>query len=172
MNNLFDLEGKTAIITGASMGIGKGIAMNLEKVGVDLALVSRNIELPQEISTDIRAIGRKAYYFKTDVAQKVEIEKTAHNILQKYKTIDILVNCAGINTRGTVEDFSVEDYDKSMCTNLKGTFIFSLAAGTYDKKQKRKNIKTYINEALERPYRRFGWDSHFLSSPASDYITG
>lgn len=131
MKNLFNLEGKTAIITGASMGIGKGIAINLARAGVDLALVSRKIELLHEISTEIRAMDRKAYCFKTDVTKKIEIEETVHNILQKYPKIDILVNCAGINIRGTVEDFSEENYDKIMCTNLKGTFLFSQAVGRH-----------------------------------------
>jgi len=138
--DLFDLSGKTGIVTGASRGIGKEIAFVLAEAGVNLALVSRNEELLIENCRKIKEMGRKAIYIKTDVGNKKEIEVAVKKSLQEFDRIDVLINCAGLNIRGNVEDFSEEEYEKVMNINLKGTFFFSQLVGKSMIKQKRGKI--------------------------------
>jgi len=127
--DLFNLNRKTAIITGASRGIGKAISFILAEAGVNLSLISRNENLLIENCEKIKAMGTNVIYFKTDVRNKEEVLAAVNRSLQEFTRIDILINCAGINIRGTVEDFSEENYEKIMSTNLKGTFMFSQAVG-------------------------------------------
>ena len=129
VNRLFNLSGKNGIVTGASRGIGRAIAFVLAEAGVNLSLISRDKSLLKKNCEEIKAMGRKAIYIKTNVENKKEVEIAVKDTLQEFGTINILVNCAGIIIRGSVEEFSEEDFDKIMATNLKGTFLFSQAVG-------------------------------------------
>ncbi len=128
---LFNLGGKTGIVTGASRGIGKSISFILAEAGVNLSLISRNENLLIKNCEKIKEMGRDVIYIRTDVRNKKEVEVAVNKSLQEFGRIDILVSCAGINIRGTVEDFSEENYEKIMSTNLKGTFLFSQAVGKH-----------------------------------------
>lgn len=138
--DLFDLQEKTAIVTGASKGIGKALAHALANAGANLVLVSRNEKLLEETTNQIKKLGVRVIFMKCDVTKNEEILFVVKRTLEEFSKIDILVNCAGINIRGSVENISERDWDKLFTVNLKGTFLFSKAVGGVMIKQKKGKI--------------------------------
>jgi len=132
----FDLKDKVAIVTGASSGLGKGIALALSEAGVNLVLVSRRLQLLQEVAELTSKINQQTLCFSADVSKKEEVEYVVEKAINNFGKIDILVNAAGINRRNLVENFSEEDWDAVININLKGTFLCSQAVGKVMIKQK------------------------------------
>ncbi|MCL6087140.1 MAG: SDR family oxidoreductase [Actinobacteria bacterium] len=118
-----DLHGKTAIVTGASMGIGKAISIALAKEGVNVVLAARTIEKLTEVKKDIKSFNGNSLIVPTDVSSKKDILNLFDKTKKEFGRLDILVNNAGIFTGGNLVDFSIRDYDKIMNINLKGVFI-------------------------------------------------
>jgi len=116
--NLFNLKGKTAIITGASKGIGKGLAHALASAGANLVLVGRNEVLLREVANQTEKLGIKVIFIKTDVTKEKEILFAAEKTLEEFSKIDILVNCAGVMIRGSIEDITESDWDTLFSINL------------------------------------------------------
>lgn len=138
--NLFNLTEKTAIITGASRGIGKGISYALARAGANLVLVGRNKKLLKEVANQVEKFGIKVIFIPADVTKEKEILFAVQKTLEEYSKIDILVNCAGVMIRGSIENFSEKDWDKLFATNLRGVFLFSKAVGKIMITQKRGKI--------------------------------
>ncbi len=118
------LQGKTAIVTGAAHGIGRGIAEAFASEGADVALA--DIAAPgqaQAVLEAIRHAGRSALYVRTDVAEEQQVRAMVDAVLETFGHIDILVNNAGIFTQGLVEDLPVADWDRVLNVNLRGTFL-------------------------------------------------
>lgn len=138
--NLFNLNGKTAIITGASRGIGKGISYALARAGVNLVLIGRDKKLLKEVANQAKKLGIKVIFIQTDVTKEKEILFAVQKTLEEYSKIDILVNCAGVMIRGPIEDFSEKDWDRLFAINLKGIFLFSKAVGKIMIAQKKGKI--------------------------------
>lgn len=129
MQNLFDLTGKVAIVTGASRGLGQYFSRALAKAGADLVITSRNIESLAEFKSEIEGLGRKALPVKLDVLSQSDIENMVASAMQEYGKIDILVNNAGLNIRSASAEFTWEDWDTVVNTNLKGSFFCAQAVG-------------------------------------------
>jgi NAD(P)-dependent dehydrogenase (short-subunit alcohol dehydrogenase family) len=132
MKDLFDLNGKVAIVTGAARGIGASIAIELAKKGV--SVVVSDIISGNETVNQIRKLKKKAIYVKTDISNKREVENLISETIKQFKKIDILVNNAGIFITGNTLDFSEGNWDKTMSINLKGYFLCSQAALKHMKK--------------------------------------
>jgi 3-oxoacyl-[acyl-carrier protein] reductase len=118
------LSGKTAIVTGAARGIGRGIAEAFASEGADVAVA--DIAAPaqaQPVIEAIRRAGRNALYSRTDVADEQEVRAMVDAVLEAFGHIDILVNNAGIFTQGLVENLPVADWDRVLNVNLRGTFL-------------------------------------------------
>lgn len=125
----FNLKDKVVIVTGASSGLGKGMALALSEAGANLVLVSRRLQLLQEVARLTSKKGQKCFCFSADVSKKEQVEHTVEEAVKIFGKIDILVNVAGINRRNLAENFSEEDWDLVIDINLKGTFLFSQAVG-------------------------------------------
>ena len=138
----FRLDKKVAIVTGAYGGLGKGISTALLEAGADIVLVGRNYSLLQKLSSELKKINtkRKILPIKADVSNAIEIDFVVKTTIESFKRIDILVNNAGINIRAKAEDFTEDDWDKVINTNLKGTFLFTQAVGKIMINQKRGKI--------------------------------
>ena len=136
----FNLKGKVAIVTGASSGLGKGMALALSEAGDDLVIVSRRLHLLQEVAKLINKKDQKCFCFSADVSKKEQVEHTVEEAVKIFGKIDILVNTAGINRRNLVENFSEEDWNAVIDINLKGTFLFSQAVGKVMIKQNKGKI--------------------------------
>ncbi len=126
--SLFDLAGKTALVTGAGRGIGSAIARGLAAQGADVVLVARTAEQLEaakgRIETDT---GRKAWAFPFDLSDSGGIETLFEKIAQDTGGVDILVNCAGTNIRGPSEDVSLETFNHVMEVNLTSALLLSQA---------------------------------------------
>lgn len=125
MNNLFDLTGKVAVITGASSGLGADAALAFAEAGANVALLARRAEKLQEVKTEIKKTGRDVIAIPCDVTCEESVAKAMSEVLAHFGTIDILVNNAGVAVRGGVDTLSVEDWDKSFDINCKGIFLTS-----------------------------------------------
>lgn len=129
MQELFDLSGKVAIVTGASRGLGQYFSRALAKAGADLVVTSRTLSSLTEFKQEIESIGRKALAVEVDVLSENDIEEMVQKAIGEYGKIDILVNNAGLNIRSPAADFSWEDWDTVVQTNLKGNFFCARAVG-------------------------------------------
>lgn len=123
----FDLTGKVAIVTGANTGIGQGIAVALAQAGADVALVARRD--PAETVALIEATGRKAAVVMADLATTEPCERIVAETKAALGSVDILVNNAGIIRRNDALDFTEDDWDAVVDTNLKVLFFLTQAAG-------------------------------------------
>lgn len=132
-----DLEGKVALVTGGSQGIGTAISLDLAKNGADVALTyRRHEEEAKAIAEQIKAMGRKAKECKVDVSNFGEVQNLVNQILEEFGRLDILVNNAGMNWDGVVWKMTEEQWDAVINVDLKGTFNFIRAAAPIFKEQK------------------------------------
>lgn len=137
---LFDLTGKIAVVTGGSRGIGRAIALEFAKHGADVVIADVLIRESEQTCAEILELGRQAIVVKTDVSRKREVERLIRRTIVKFGRIDILVNNAGIYRTGAVEGLSEAEWDSVIDINLKGYFLCSQAAGKEMIKQKSGNI--------------------------------
>ena len=125
--NLFDLTGKVALVTGSSRGLGQYFARALARAGADLVVTSRTIDSLAPVKKEIEEIGRQALPLELDVRDYDSIQRMAETAYDHYGKIDILVNNAGCNVRKSAVDITWEDWDLVVNTNLKGTFFTTQA---------------------------------------------
>ena len=140
LENLFSLEGKTVLFTGASGGIGSTVATGLALAGAHVALCDINIESLLKVRADIEAQGAQASCFMLDITDMNSIKQCVKDVASITGNIDILVNCAGVNRREGLVDVTEETYNRIMDINLKGVFFTSKAVAPYMKKQNKGNI--------------------------------
>jgi gluconate 5-dehydrogenase len=120
---LFDLSGQTAIVTGASRGLGQHFARALAHAGADLVLTSRNRADLTAFAAEIEAMGRKATALTLDVREQASIERMAEDAEAACGQIHILVNNAGCNVRKPALDVTWDDWNLVLDTNLRGSFF-------------------------------------------------
>lgn len=124
-----DLSGQTALVTGASRGIGRAIAIRLAACGARIAGVARTVEGLEETLQAIRAAGGTADGYAANVADSADVNRVVEEVEAKAGKIQILVNNAGITRDGLVLRMEDDAWDDVIDTNLKGTFLFSRAVG-------------------------------------------
>jgi 3-oxoacyl-[acyl-carrier protein] reductase len=122
-----NLEGRIALVTGASQGIGRACALELARAGATLALAARNEAKLAEAAAEIEAAGGKAAVFSLDVSSADSIAAGAKAILEKLGKVEILVNNAGITRDGLVLRMKRPDWDDVLHTNLTGAFLLTQA---------------------------------------------
>jgi NAD(P)-dependent dehydrogenase (short-subunit alcohol dehydrogenase family) len=115
-----DFKGKTALVTGASGGIGRAVAIALAKEGADIVLASRNVPKLKEVKKEIEALRRKAKAIQCDVSKDASVSAMKEKALKAFNNIDIIINNAGIGIRGSLEDVSLDDWRYIINTNLMG----------------------------------------------------
>lgn len=125
MKNLMDLTGKVAVVTGASSGLGADAAIAYAEAGAKVALLARRAEKLESVKASIIANGGQAIAVICDVTDETSVEKAMAEVVKTYGKIDILLNNAGVAVRGGVDSMSVEEWDKSFDTNVKGIFLAS-----------------------------------------------
>lgn len=122
---LVRLKNKTAIVTGASRGIGKAIAAAFAKEGADLLLVGRSQRDLEQVKESIAKWERKVITFPADVTRVADVEATVNRALNEFGKVDILVNNAGIGIFKSIQDLSLEEWERIIRVNLTGSFLFS-----------------------------------------------
>lgn len=131
------LEGKKALVTGASRGIGRAIALALAAEGVDVVVNYAGSEAAaKEVAAEIEAMGRKAFVVQADISSNEAATAMVDEVVKEFGRIDILVNNAGITRDGLLMRMKEEDWDAVLTTNLKGVFNCTKAAIKYMMKQK------------------------------------
>lgn len=135
------MKGRTAVVTGAAKGIGKAIALELARKGVNLVLNYRNSDVAiKEVIMEIENMGQKAIAVKADVSDFKQAELLIKSAIENFGSLDILVNNAGITKDGLLMRMTEEDFDKVIQTNLKGTFNCIRHASAIMLKQKKGKI--------------------------------
>ena len=121
--NLFDLSGKVAVITGGSGALGKAVSAGLAANGVDLVVCSLEMEALEELAEEIQKMGRKALPVFCDVTDPESVDRMVGRALETFGKVDILFNGAGIAHREPLVDMEIEDWQKVIDVNVKGTLI-------------------------------------------------
>jgi len=125
------LLGRRALVTGASRGIGKAVALALAAEGADLALVARSLTDLEVTAKEVRALGRTAVVAAMDVTDESSVETTTGRVVAELGGLDVLVNNSGVITASRLLDTSIEEWDRVLGTNLRGTFLVCRAAGRH-----------------------------------------
>ncbi len=116
------LTGKKALVTGASRGIGRAVALKLALEGADLIVTATSLERAQKTAEEVSRLGRRAIPFKVDVGVTSEVEALFQLVTSEFGSLDILVNNAGITRDGLLMRMKDEEWDAVIDVNLKGTF--------------------------------------------------
>jgi len=121
------LNGEVALITGASKGLGKAMALALAGAGARLALVSRNKDQLNAVAKEVEAAGAVAKVFVADVAQEDQVAQLERDVVAAYGGVQILINNAGINVRKTITEFTLDEWNSVINTNLTSVFLLCRA---------------------------------------------
>jgi 3-oxoacyl-[acyl-carrier protein] reductase len=130
------LEGKVAIVTGSSSGIGKAIALRFGEEGAKVVLAARRLHLCEQTAAHIQAKGGEASAIQTDISHEHQVNALIQQTVKQYGRLDILVNNAGIFGGGRIADTDIKTFDDVMATNLRGTFLCCRAGFQQMKQQK------------------------------------
>jgi NAD(P)-dependent dehydrogenase (short-subunit alcohol dehydrogenase family) len=126
----FRIDGKVALVTGGARGLGRTMATALAEAGADVALTGRTLAPSEQTASEISAAsGRRCRAYEADVTRSSDVERLAAAVEADFGRIDILINNAGTNIRGPIEQLSEADWDTVVDTNLKGPFLCARAIG-------------------------------------------
>ena len=114
---------KNAVVTGASRGLGRAIALALARAGANLVLIARDTAALQRVASEVEQLGRRALALPCDVTAESEVTAAAHQVQGTLGAVHILVNSAGINIRKPITEFSLEEWRRVLDTNLTGVFL-------------------------------------------------
>ncbi len=133
----FEMKGQVALITGGSKGLGSTMAAGLASAGASIILVSRNAAEAQATALEIASgFGVPAVGIGTDVTHPSAVNETFRQVMQDFGRIDILINSAGINIRGSIDELTYEDFQQVQKTNVDGTWLCCKAVTPYMKAAK------------------------------------
>jgi short-subunit dehydrogenase len=122
------LKGKTIVIVGASSGFGKGVALKLGGFGCNVVVAAPDLDAVKEVAAQVEASGGKALALKTDISQVADVEELCRAALEKFGTIDVWINMAGVGAIGRFWDIPLNDYSRLLDVNLKGIIYGSQIA--------------------------------------------
>lgn len=132
MNALFDLSGKTALVTGGNKGIGKGMAIGLAEAGADIIVVSATIQLEDsDVEKEVKALGRKFKAYQADLSSREAVYTFITQLLSGHSRIDILINNAGTILRKPAAEHPDEYWDQVLNLNLDTPFILARELGKH-----------------------------------------
>lgn len=154
----FSLKDKVAIVTGAKRGIGKAIAVTFAEAGADVVVCGRTLAELEEVTSEIRALGRRSLALKTDVTLKNEVTGLVERTIKDFGTIDILVNNAVAYTGGPLVELSEGDWDNCLDIGLKGFYLCSQAVARVMVEKSRGSI---INMSSTAGIRPTGWQGAY-----------
>ena len=141
MEDIFRLEGKTAVVLGGAGGLGEAIASGLSRYGANVVVASRNMEALEKVASGINAeTGGKTVALQVDVTDENSVSKLADNIVARFGTVDILVNAMGLNLKRDALEYPMEDWDRIFEINVKGTMIACKHFGKVMKEKKKGKI--------------------------------
>jgi len=165
-----DLEGKVALVTGGSMGIGTAISLDLAENGADVALTYRSHEAEaRAVVEKINGMGRKSKAYKVDVSEFEAVQNLVNEIIQEFDHLDILINNAGMNWDGVIWKMTEEQWDAVIDVDLKGTFNFIRAVSLVFKEQQSGKIVNITSINAMRG--RFGQSNYTAAKAGTIALT-
>ena len=153
LHRLFSLDGRVAVVTGGSSGIGKGMALALAAVGARVVIVARRAEAMEETASEIRAAGGLAGSVRADLGERAEIEPACERIRAEHGEPDILLNAAGVNIRPPMAQLTAGEWDRSLAVNLSAPFLLGQEFGP---SMAARGWGRIINVASQQAIRAFG----------------
>ena len=130
------LENKTVVITGGASGIGRTLVRGMAKEGARVVIADVNRKKAQEAAREIAAGGGEALALETDVSEKQQVEAMIQDTVKAFKTLDVLICCAAIKRTASLEELSIQDWDRIMAVNVRGVFLCVQAAAALMAEQK------------------------------------
>jgi len=140
-----NIKGKVAVITGASSGMGKAIAIELVKNGAKVVLGARRTELLQQLVEEIKSEGGEATFVQMDVKNKADLLRLVNKAVEQYGKLDVIVNNAGVSQLSRVDELDVDGWEEMIDINLKGVLYGMAAAIPIFKQQKSGHIINIIS---------------------------
>jgi 2-dehydro-3-deoxy-D-gluconate 5-dehydrogenase len=162
----FRLDGRVAVVSGASHGIGEGIALALAQAGADVAVAARNTDDLDRVARRIRDAGRRAAAIQTDVAELAQVQRMVERAATELGEPDILANVAGTTVRKQILDVTVDDYERVMAVNLRGVY-FAAQAFTRRLAERKAGWGRIINIASMTSFRGFDGSSVYGATKAA-----
>lgn len=147
-----NFTGKTIILTGASKGIGRALAVQLAQQGANLALVARSESELNEVKTEVENAGAKCLVFVGSVADEALANQTIAETVAAFGRVDFMINNAGFGIFGATDSYSAEQWASVFDTNVKGTFLFSKAALAPMKAQQDGHIINIASDVAKRVF--------------------
>jgi meso-butanediol dehydrogenase/(S,S)-butanediol dehydrogenase/diacetyl reductase len=152
--------GKAVVVTGASRGIGRGIALRFAREGADV-VVSANEPKVEEVAAEIRALGRRSIHVVCDVTDQASVDALFERTVKEFGQLDVSVQNAGVITIARLEDLSEADWDRVMAVNTKGVFLCCKAAARHMVPRKTGRL---INTASGQARQGFIYTPHYAAS--------
>lgn len=140
MTKRFDLHGRTALVSGASRGIGRAIALGLAEAGADVAVAARSREALEEVAAEIAAMDVRSLAVPLDLERVEMIPDAVQQVVDGLGSIDILFNVAGTNVRSPIVEMKEEDFDRVMDVNIKGAYLLCKEVGKGMVRQQRGKV--------------------------------
>ncbi|MDD3777653.1 MAG: SDR family oxidoreductase [Actinomycetota bacterium] len=136
----FKLDGEKAIVTGASRGLGREVALGLAEAGADVAVVDKLLEAGKETTEMVKKLGRKSITLQADVTNEEDVKKMVEDVMSEFGKIDILVNNAGIVLWKAAEEMTYDEWKSVIDVNLNGVYLCSKWVGKEMIKRKKGSI--------------------------------
>ena len=143
--SVFSLEGQTAIVTGASGGLGKETALALADMGCDVVVAARNRVALEEVAAAVEGKGRRCLAVQCDVTQAGDVRRLVDRAVEAFQCIDILVNNAGVAVEKSLEEIREDEWRQVIDTHLHGTFLCAQAVGREMIKRQRGRIINVVS---------------------------
>jgi NAD(P)-dependent dehydrogenase (short-subunit alcohol dehydrogenase family) len=151
--SVFGLQGRTAVVTGGSSGIGRAMAIALGRAGARILLVARRAEPMAEVVAELRGFGAEGHAISADLADRAAVTAVIAKILDAYGEPDVLVNSAGINRRPPMDLLSEDDWDATLAANLTAPFLLGQAFGP---RMAARGWGRIINVVSQQAFRAYG----------------
>ena len=163
IEQLFNLEGSVAIVTGSASGIGRGIARRLVQAGADVTVADRDRAGAERTAAELRDLGRRALSVEVDVSDEAAVTAMVNRTMQEFGRLDILVNNAGVFPAMRILDMTVEVWDRVMAVNLRGVFLCTREAARAIRAGKRGGRVVNIS-SIESFHPSFPGLAHYCAS--------
>ena len=147
-----ELKGKTVIVTGASRGIGKEIALSLGKEGMNVVLAARNEGELNALQQELEGLGAKALAVPTNIAEEEEVSRLFEKTMEAFGQVDVVINNAGLGFFKPVEELTAREWDLVMEVNVKGTFLLTKAVIPHMKSKKSGLIINIASDVSKRTF--------------------
>lgn len=170
MADMFDLTGKVALVVGGGGGIGSALSLGLAERGADVIVASRQLKNLEGVAKDIRALGRKSMAISVDITQEKSVADMVKSILKEFPRIDILVNAAGLAIRHPAIEFPIDEWQRVMDINARGTWLCCQEVGRVMLKQGSGKIVN-ISSVRGRYGLPSGYAAYCPSKAAVDLLT-